>query len=337
MKNKVIYIIKSELHLFPPCVSHILSLHDLGIEVLVLFSDCDKVIKELFDSRGIKYITITAPKFSNSTMGKALTWLSFSLVAKKQLSKYCNAKDIIFLGTADTAGAMIWIKKKNLYIISVLELYDTFKLYQKILKYLSSDAVAVICCELNRAKLMKRWWGLEKLPYVMPNKPYLHPRIKNLRGSTVQTKDMITQICNKKVILYQGYVSSDRDIAILAKALAAMHCEYILVMMGRTFENQVQRIQNIYANSIYLGYVPAPLHLEITSHAYIGVAIYNDSSLNDMFCAPNKIYEYAGFGIPMICSDNPGLVGTIGIAGAGECVNCTDVNAVKAAIENEKK
>lgn len=72
--------------------------------------------------------------------------------------------------------------------------------------------------------------------------------------------------------------------------------------------------------------------MELASHADICVAFYKDNSINNRFCAPNKIYEYAGFGAPMLCNPIPGLTETVGAAGAAECVDFHDAKALMDAI-----
>jgi glycosyltransferase involved in cell wall biosynthesis len=120
---------------------------------------------------------------------------------------------------------------------------------------------------------------------------------------------------------------------VLAEALNEMKSDYTLVLMGREQYDGVNKIKKIYGNTIYLGYFPPPQHLQITSYAYIGIANYDDSSLNNLFCAPNKIYEYTGFGIPVLCSNVPGLINTIGMNQAGECVDFTDKQSIIKGIE----
>lgn len=88
----------------------------------------------------------------------------------------------------------------------------------------------------------------------------------------------------------------------------------------------------VYANTINIDYIPAPLHLEITSNAYIGLLFYNPDSLNKAFCAPNKIFEYSCFGLPIIGNDIPGLKNTIGNAGAGICTEFS-YERIKEALE----
>ena len=95
-----------------------------------------------------------------------------------------------------------------------------------------------------------------------------------------------------------------------------------------------ERISSIYPNIVWTGHISAPMHLEVTSYAMVGVAVYAENSLNNLFCAPNKTFEYASFGIPTICNDVPGLVETIGIKRAGVCVDWNDVGSIKCGIEN---
>lgn len=44
-------------------------------------------------------------------------------------------------------------------------------------------------------------------------------------------------------------------------------------------------------------------------------------TINPIYCAPNKIFEYAKFGIPMISNDIPALKYTYMEYGCGECIN----------------
>lgn len=52
----------------------------------------------------------------------------------------------------------------------------------------------------------------------------------------------------------------------------------------------------------------------ITKHAYIGILPYKAAvvahfdKINGLYCAPNKLFEYAAYGKPMIGTDVPGLV-----------------------------
>ena len=103
--------------------------------------------------------------------------------------------------------------------------------------------------------------------------------------------------------------------------------------MGRCDDRKYEKfLQGIYPDTHYLGYIPAPQHLAITALCQIGIANYDYSDLNTVFCAPNKTYEYAKFGKPMLVSKNPGLVETVGIYRAAECVDFSNSDEVSKAI-----
>ena len=81
-------------------------------------------------------------------------------------------------------------------------------------------------------------------------------------------------------------------------------------------------LEKKYNNILYLGYLQNPQHLNVAKHADIGLLIYvgisSKQSLNALFCAPNKIFEYAGCGLPVIANDIPGLKYSIQLYEFGE-------------------
>ena len=97
--------------------------------------------------------------------------------------------------------------------------------------------------------------------------------------------------------------------------------------------NAYEELKKIYDKVIELSSLPAPLHLEVTSHAKIGLVFYDDFSLNQAFCAPNKIYEYSGFGIPMLANKIPGLENTVGKFNAGKCIDFESEQLMEAIKE----
>ncbi|NQT17523.1 MAG: hypothetical protein HQ582_32510 [Planctomycetes bacterium] len=103
-----------------------------------------------------------------------------------------------------------------------------------------------------------------------------------------------------------------------------MDSRYHLAVMGRDRDGQMDRLFKLCSRIVHVPFISPPIHLEVTSHAHIGIVGYNFDCLNSLFCAPNKIWEYAGFGVPMLCRDNPGLIYTVEAAKAGVCVGFED-------------
>lgn len=331
---RVLYLHRLPLHIYPPCLSQILLLKKLNVDVVVGYGDCDEQVKNLLEDRGVVCETLNISRRKKGVLSKIQGYFEYRRRALAFLKKNYRAGDIIWFGSADSCFAIGNKLSHFRYVVSILELYDDNAFYRKNIEKVIHHAECVVVCEENRAAIMRSWWNLKCTPFVMPNKPYFHPREKKMRGSIDATKKMIALMQGDISILYQGMISADRDLGQLAKALSHMNIGINLYLMGRENDAAVEKLKKIYPNTFYLGAAPAPYHLEVTSHAYIGVANYDYSSLNNVFCAPNKIFEYCGFGIPVLANDVCGLKNTIGKSNAGVCVDFECLEKIEEGIVN---
>ncbi|MDY6287590.1 MAG: glycosyltransferase [Lachnospiraceae bacterium] len=332
MSRRVLFFVWQAVNEKPPCVTQILALADMGTEVAVLTRNCSDEVMQEFRKRNIPVEYIRAKKCRNHLIQKAENYLNYRRRFRDFFRKYRTDDSILWVGSEQGVIRM-WPFIRNIHpmVLDALEFYEE-DWYQKGMRKIAPQVDVLTACELHRAAYMKDWWKLGRTPYVLPNKPYIHPRQKNMEGSTPELRAAIDSIRGKKTLLYQGGIGADRDLSLLAQALKKADSPYYLVLSGRTEPGAVEKIQEIYERTIYLGVLPAPLHLELMSHATICVCFYKDNCINNRYCAPNKIYEYAGFGIPMLCNDIPGLTESVGQAGAAECVNFSDPDAIIAAI-----
>ena len=247
----------------------------------------------------------------------------------------CNSFDYIWFGTEESA-----LLSQGLcsipYVFNCLEFWDRSLKKTRFIRRIAQGAFECIACEPTRAWLMKLEWGLPELPSVVPNKFEDHPRLSRIPPSTEASKKAVEVLGERAAILYQGWLRQDRGLEEIARALVQIRDDLWLTILAPETEeclDALRRLQAIYPKTIYLGYLPSPLHLELTSYASVGIARYEPTSLNNVYCAPNKIYEYAGFGIPVLCNNIPGLEETIGRAGAGVCVDFSDLNGVADALK----
>lgn len=320
MYKSVYYIVKSNLHYYPPCMSQIKMLQDEGANVIVLYGSSEPVAIEELNKRGIECIKLDDPRGKyKGIFDKANNWLTFRATLAKFLKKIDRESDLLWFGNAESLLPMIGVIEKYSYAITYLELLDHKKNRIKFLRNISQHAKAVITCEETRSYLMQYWFGLKNLPYTIPNKPYDIKVAKNAPITTDKGKYVIQKLAGHKYLIYQGIFQNVEYLEIVATVLRDCYPDIYFVMMGIDKRGVFSKINKIYTNTINIDYIPSPLHLEITSNAYIGLLFYNPDSLNKAFCAPNKIFEYSCFGLPIIGNDIPGLKNTIGIAGAGIC------------------
>lgn len=212
------------------------------------------------------------------------------------------------------------------YLLSFYELNDHRRDFLEQLKAVAQNALEVLVPEYNRACILRTWMKLDKTPTVIPNKPLNHPRRRCIPNSYQE------QLEGKKVVLYQGYINRSRNLDKVCEAVKDMP-DYCIVLMGKGDESYISELKQKYPQIIHISFIAPPEHLFVTSWAHIAIVKYDFVVLNAIFCAPNKTWEYTGFGIPVLCHDIPGLRYTIGQYKAGVCTDMDDTEAIKAAIK----
>jgi len=331
---KIVYILKKGFQYFPPCLAQVLYLDDMGVELEVYHGQNSDAINAMFDKRGIKHYTLESDRTNSTRLQSFKTLFDYTLEIKK-IIKTIPKETVLWFGNCEscvTVGKPIYDRK---FVLSVLELDDTDSLIGKQLKKGINKAAVVLCCEKHRAAIMRIYYHLEREPYVLPNKPY------EFKDDAVELdekyKSIIEPIKDKFIVIYQGIVTPDRPLDKIADALKLLGDDdtYFLVL-GRASEEYQAELKTHYANTVFGGFIPSPQHLLVTQYAKIGIANYDYSCLNNLFCAPNKIYEYAKFGMPMITSQNIGLTETVGVANAAVCVDFLDVEQIAEGIKKIK-
>lgn len=328
MFRKVIYIVKSNLHYYPPCMAQIQMLDDLGIETEVWYGSSAPKALEILAKRGIRLVPLSDKRLAKrGKLDSLQNWLNFRAEMQKHLAGVNPQDTILWFGNVESLIPMKGLLGKFHYVSTILELMDdkANALKRSLAMGLVRQADAVVACQKTRAYIMRTWWKLDTVPYVMPNKPYEVGFSRNCTPSCELTASYLRQFAGKKTLLFQGILQHVQYLEQFAQALKALNSNYVFVLMGSDERDKtlVAKVKAVYPDTVHIPYIPAPSHLEITSHAHIGIVFYKDDSLNRAYCAPNKIYEYAHFGIPMIGNRIPGLQDTVGQAHAAECIDMT--------------
>ncbi len=335
MIKRVLYFVWAPIHRLPPCVAQVQQLRDFGIEVSVLSREISPETAEIFRSRNISYETLPVITRKNKVLQKGLNYLNYRRVFRQWFRKYWTDDSVLWIGS-EMGAIKQWhfLKNHHPVIVNCLEFFE-YDWYQNAMKRISSDVDFLTACEPHRAQYMKDWWNLGSLPVVLRNKPYALSRSRNLEPTSPDVEKALKKLENRHVLLYQGMISKERDLSPLAEGLKRSGSDWTLALMGTDYIGDAgASLQKIYPDTVYLGYFYPPHHFEITSHADICVACYEENSINTRYCAPNKIYEYAAFGLPMLCNDIPGLEETVGRYHAGKCVNFHDPDQIAAAIRD---
>ncbi|QIG91095.1 glycosyltransferase [Bradyrhizobium sp. 6(2017)] len=113
-----------------------------------------------------------------------------------------------------------------------------------------------------------------------------------------------------KIALYQGGLSPGRNLEALIKAFELIDTPNLhLVLLGdgemlRRLKARVDRCR-LRDRVHFHPAVPQDVLLSYTAAADIGVIPYQPTCLNNLFCTPNKLFEYVAASLPIVSSDLP--------------------------------
>jgi len=161
----------------------------------------------------------------------------------------------------------------------------------------------VIAVNDSRARVLRERYGVD--PVVVRNVPSL----EKCRGSQrLRAEYGISP--GVPIVLYQGGLIGGRALVRLVHAMARVD-DAVLVIQGSGPEESAIRSaiseSGLRERGLLTGWIPpSDLH-EYACGADLGVVIYENTSLNNYYAAPNKLYAYLMAGLPMVASDFPGL------------------------------
>lgn len=336
IKNLIV-ILKGNVSECPPVLNFIQSANDLGYHLKLICAEMMPDTKQYLEDNTAHLEIVNLNVFAKrkDKLSRLMYWFEFRKATWKYIDGQQGTYDALWVASADTA---LCLGNKLLnydYYLNVLELYDTLPWHRKLLKKFAQRAQQVIVPEYNRACIFRVWWDLARTPYVLPNAPYKIDPVSNEDLSEKYRKivgDLNEAVKGRKIILYQGLITPRRKLDGIALAVKELKEEFAFVVLGPQFDNYVDDLKKINPDTIWIPSIPAPYHFVITRMAHIGIVVYNFTNLNNIFCAPNKIWEYSYVSKPMLCNDIPGLRYTVEYEKAGLCVEMEEVPEVTKAI-----
>ena len=323
---KVILIMKEDIVQYPPILSLINVLVDLQREVVFIGPYTDQQQKNELKQKGVVFFDKISLNVKAKPICKIYEQLKFRRYVKSVLRSIYEHNDEVCIINEDTVCLLWEIIQAYKYIIYFLETpsYNVsakYRIYNPTFKLIEAcrRAHKIICCEYNRAHIIKGLFQLDELPIVLPNKFFeieSQLNINNIpKDVQIVFDDLKSKTYRKKIILYQGvFNSGERRLEEFILAVKSLPSDYVLLAMGRGDAN-FEFLKRKYSSSrvIFIDFITPPYHLFITKLAHIGVLSYfpvNKSFthiLNPLYCAPNKIFEYSLYGLPMISNDVPAL------------------------------
>lgn len=140
---------------------------------------------------------------------------------------------------------------------------------------------------------------------------------------------------NKRIVIYQGSIQENRGIEPAIEAVTQLD-DVVLVVIGYgyyrpTLEDLVAE-RGLTEKVLFFGPVPNDELISYSASADIGLANIVNSSVSYHTSLPNKLFEYAMAGIPVIGSDSPEIGRVVKEEQIGEVCDSEDADALAAAM-----
>jgi glycosyltransferase involved in cell wall biosynthesis len=139
-------------------------------------------------------------------------------------------------------------------------------------------------------------------------------------------------------LLYQGGLSTGRQLEALVSAMALVQVTGVhLVILGDgPLQPALQKLAVAPGAQGRVHLHPAVPQSELlawTAAADAGVIPYQPTCLNNLYCTPNKLFEFIAAGLPILASDLPEIRAIVAGHGIGQLADLSSPSAIAAAID----
>ena len=195
----------------------------------------------------------------------------------------------------------------------------------------------VISTSETRARALTDYYALNELPMVVRNFTGSEEKIlwPSEEMAEYDLKDVLKR--GLPVVVYQGSMDAfSRGLNNLLQAFTELQEDCTLVMAGDGPDlNYLRKLSadlGLEQSVFFTGRLFKGQLMSVMRAASIGVVIYSNDDLNNTFCTPNKLHEYAQAGLAVVASNQPPLMQILGVHPIGELFDPDEPASIQQAI-----
>jgi glycosyltransferase involved in cell wall biosynthesis len=306
---------------------YVAALHEDGLEELEFYND----------RLEIKRFKLSSRKLSKSFLVQIFKYIEFMF----RLTLFYHRKHITLINIHALSLLPLGVLLK--YIYGAHLIYDTHELEtetngangvrKKVAKFVERIFIRATDHVFVVSESIADWYANAykiQRPTVLLNAPkLLHPQRNNFfRARFTISNDQI-------IMLYQGGLTAGRDIELLLSAFNERRDhKVVIVFMGRgDLEEKIKTMTKTHKNIFFHSAVATNVVLDYTTSADVGISMVSNTCLNHYYCMPNKIFEYAMAGLPVIVSNMKEMRAVVLTYEMGIVVENATVEALNTAID----
>lgn len=172
------------------------------------------------------------------------------------------------------------------------------KLYVNAERKLCKKVECIIEANKERADIFKERYGLNNVTYVLNISKLSYCGIKR----TLPEDGSV-------MMVYQGVISKGRNLSFFAKCLKELPANYRMMFIGNGDGlddlKKTARELGLEDRTVFTGRLSNDEMVEKLKSCHIGIISYPFTSLNNIYCSPNKIFEYSASALPFMATEQP--------------------------------
>jgi len=313
--------------------------HNIASKVYIASLHADDLEEEKIykDNLILNRFKLSSRKLSKNLFVQVLKYFEFiyrvTLFYRKKEIKMINIHAIALLPFG------IFLK----YLFKAKLVYDTHELEtetngskglrKKLAKFMEKSLIKKCDLIFVVSENIADWYAKEyeiQRPVVVKNAPRLidNKKTNHFRENLSIKDDSI-------IVLYQGGLSKGRGVDLLLETFKKRDDDkVVIVFMGYGQLEEDIKIASKEKNNIFFHPAVAPeIVLDYTSSADIGISFIENTCLSYYYCLPNKLFEYAMAGLPVIVSNMKEMRELVEKYDMGIIVEDDKVNSMNNAID----
>lgn len=306
---------------------YIASLHADGLEDRKIYNE--NLILNRF--------SLISRKLGKNIFVQALKYIEFLV----RVTIFYKKKDIRLINIHSIALLPLGAFLKILYKAKLV--YDTHELEtetdnhhgirKKLVKFIEKKLIKSCDLVFVVSENIADWYAKEykiTRPVVVKNAPRLFEQRKTNHFRTdLDIKE------DSAIVLYQGGLSEGRGVNLLLECFKGRADDKVVVVfMGYgELEKDIKSMSEIKDNIFFYPAVAPEIVLEYTSAADVGISFIENTCLSYYYCLPNKLFEYAMAGLPVIVSNMKEMRELVEYYDMGIVVNDDKISSMNEAID----
>ncbi len=338
--TRILMIYPGLVHELPPILTSAMCLSRDGARVTILAAGCAGETRRFLAASGVDVVSLGIADYPQSKMGRMTLYAGMTRKYLQLLSHF-RPGVCWYHGAHGMRFAARWFPAADrVRVAHAHELYKSGSPLDKTQMSALRAADVAITPEENRGWILKTMSGSAARFFVVPNRVTADTAV--LHSDRSHAAQLFRRFggsgaCSR-LLIYQGLFSAERCLkeVIAAFQIANIPAAGIILLGGGSdakYSSELAGLARADSRIAIIPRIPAPRHLRVTSGCAAGIVLYAPTELNNIYCAPNKIYEYAHFGLPMILPRYPGIEAIVNRYGLGHVCDANDPNSIAKAMQ----